>query len=1051
MKKHILLSLIVLLSGCGEVSVDVETSKAEPQRTGCNSNDDCKEEGFPYCLNRWCVQCTDSLDCADSMQCVEHVCKEVVGPEQPKECESGYEVSCSGGYYHLVCSQGNSTLISLTQCSDGDGASHPVCGDGKVTADCDKDKTSVVFKCEGSNLSAGIEPILCSDGICNNGVCVFKQSLKCEDYCNGECDKDGICHYACTNDNCNGKCVNNVCKPLVVSDCGEQQDGSFRICDLEDLHTYRELKTRSSIHKLIFHGLIMCNELCENIPSDNLESIMGEDAVITSYLPLTHPLFADLKDGVSISDLTLNTDLEFSNSEKGARGILANQGTNVNVHRIIVKGVELSASGQLNRAGVLFGHVSGGTFDQIELSDVHISMGEDSNYKYDCNKIAQYSSDIGGIVGLADGTVTITEPVIQDMTISARGAARVGGLIGHAHGVVAISGRYKESKESGYDISGITIQYAERDAGGLIGRIGEAVDGASNEIKATINNIKSSIRKVDTRLQCAGGVVGAAYYGDVVFKDMVLDVKTVDASGFAGGVMGKVYKTNYVTLSNIEIKSNNISAHNYEDCDNDSQSSFDKEESNGNKVGGMIGAIGSTKLTLENVKNLFHSLDVNSIAGGIIGHGYGVNLTIHDLINRSYADSKELSIRASANAGGLIGSINVSEMDMTNVISDNIQIKTTGKGNAAGLVAFISFTNNSNTMHMTHVISNAKIEAQSNAAGFMFVLKLIGEKSKVVFDHILSKSEVVSSDGSVAGFIDHLDIAQYDKLCSYHSDGPDYWVCNDVLQITNVLVESDLVKGGNRVGSGNVLRDIYLADLSKYLQSGTCASTNRDSYGVQYPRCDGVGCKDIDDKVEISGTYKIWSGFSKTAIRKIFNNVYYSTPGFFKPDFKYDNWEITLNALNWCGDQSDNTNENRSNAKGNSGKECVYHRNYKQPVYSCWFTDYIYHKDFTYKNKVVNNIDQINGEDIPIKPYHPYFAKITENKGAYTIDETSVNEVINNKDKVLDALSSSEHKWSECSKLKFTKDNGVSFDINRYGNLLCPVLAGAKYTAMTAE
>ena len=1103
MKKLFLLCMSIILVGCSEVSVENGKSDSQTYSVICHSdgyyhlqyNDNdtpsitpCSQSDHQVCGDGSVIAtCDDSLivfKCAnselspgiESISCTTGSCKSGICVEElSTACVEG--LNCDGKCEDGVCKQECHEGVNCDgKCEDGickqecqegvncDGK----CEDGICKQEC-QEGVNCDGKCEDGVCKQKCQEGVNCDGKCEDGVC--KQECqegvncdgKCEDgvckqeciegvNCDGKCE-DGVCKQECQEGvNCDGKCEEGVCKPIEKNVCGDMGDGSFRVCDLENLQSYRKLTDKSSINKLIFHGIIMCDETCENIPSDNLESIIGDDAVISSYVPLKHPLFSVLKDGVSISDLTLNVDLRLTNptatDSVGAHGILANEVKNVKLTNVIVKGVELSVSGKMNEAGTLFGRVNGGTFTDIQMSDVHISMSEGSEYQYECGQKAQYSTDIGGMIGLVEGVVEINQPIIKDMTISARGAARVGGLIGYAHGEVTIEGKYDGKDDCDNDISGLIVQHAERDAGGMIGRVGEIGGGTSTVGNAMIKNVKVSIAKVDTRLQCAGGFVGAVYYGRLNVKNSNVYIIDLNSSGYAGGILGKAYKTNDssekpgIEFSNIDILTESIvgSKNSYNCSSESSGGDYDTDETQGNRVGGVIGGVKLSKILIESIKNEFRLVSGSDQVGGLQGHGYAVDLTIHDVTNRNHSTAQPVSVKAVADASGFIGSINVTHAEVNNIINEVNRIETSGSL-AACLMSYISF-NDSSDNTLSNIISNCDVNAKVNSSGFISALLAGGDNCQIKMSNIVSKSNVEASNDTLAGFVNFIKVPKYQTLCSFNESGPDYWKCEENLQISNVLVESNLKASNKRVNSSNIMRDLVIQDIDDkfhdyHSNDQLCGDTTYNSYKYLYPSCYGDDCYNMYGEQSSAATFFTWLGFSKNAIRSLYSNVYYSTPGFIADDWDNDNWETTTRALFWCGGKY----ENSSSATNHGGEQCVYHRAYTCPINRCWFTDYIYHMGFDNEKNSQERVNSINPEDAPIKPYHPYFAKMSSNNDDVSI--TSKEEEKSNQPAVLDALNNKGHGWSKCSELAFANSN-MTFDKDKYPNLLCPILTGER-------
>ena len=234
MKKWMILSIAVILAGCGDVSVD---NKDETHDTGtgtnteCNSNDDCKMNVNDTKCNadHKCVQCTGDTDCingtCESGVCVSNVEQETCNEENclDGKCEGNvcvkekviedvkYECSdpkftCDNNTIKVRCDE-NEEWADLYRCSDycydEDGDPKCVecvyeddaypCADGMICNamnKCEAVLEPIEPECENSSDCLDSHNPICREGKCSGCQSESECQEKGDDLV---CDATGVC------------------------------------------------------------------------------------------------------------------------------------------------------------------------------------------------------------------------------------------------------------------------------------------------------------------------------------------------------------------------------------------------------------------------------------------------------------------------------------------------------------------------------------------------------------------------------------------------------------------------------------------------------------------------------------------------------------------------------------------------------------------------------------------------------------------------------------------------------------------------------------------
>lgn len=247
------------------------------------------------------------------------------------------------------------------------------------------------------------------------------------------------------------------------------------------------------------------------------------------------------------------------------------------------------------QAGYLIGHSD----RKLNLKNDHIT------YRYLTNPTVQTSQDCGGLVGDAEGGISVINCSISAGTFTLRSTASegicVGGLIGKVNGSVSISGSFIACSDS------MTIANSQY-AGGLI-----AGGGSTKDVTVTDSYVMASeLTVVSTSGDAySGGIVAVGSGSTTIEKSYVeSDLARIESNGTggggrAGGIIGSVSSSNSLTIK---------------DCHISGQAALIMIDGVGN-VGGLAGEISKPKdLKISNsyVSAYIYGKKANN-AGGLVG------------------------------------------------------------------------------------------------------------------------------------------------------------------------------------------------------------------------------------------------------------------------------------------------------------------------------------------------------------------------------------------------------------------------------------------------
>lgn len=939
---------------------------------------------------------------------------------------------------------------------------------------------------------------ICSEGCdntttaCATGVCNKKQEGK------SKCSDDGTKLLTCTLDETDEKttgewevktcpfgCVNNAC----VDKCGtfdtNENGGTYYVCNEANIMQYR--KIASSVASLVFVGKIECKTTeCFNIPvSSKLKSISGinnasfEGGNNGSILTTDSTIFNGLND--KKCSLEQIKDLTFRDIETSAKALIAADGKALTLSGITLEHIKVNTG--IANTGSLFGSVPSDSngekliLENIVLDDVIVAttntvcgglLGDvqkniaisgvtiKSGFEVSCNGFA------GGLFGKYNGVKTVETDVdsIADVNITNNNEyntvtsnnSSAGGLIGNIPDVNA----------NLLNISNVEINWMEvkgkSNAGGLLGNIYTAA--VSDTILKNINLNGSN---------GVGGVVGIVSDGDSTLSSVSLDNITVGPDGTGandgngGGIIG-YHQKGTTSISDISISNNlvvtgkqklgglagTVASKATLSIENVRQTIKGKNEStgitvssengDGGYVGGLVGYVEGT-LSISDVDIKRSSVvSGNNFAGGVVGAsanptGGKSNVTLRNINNHFVHVGAKNAANTNQGAGGIAGSLtgNVRIEDVINRCTTGKEECVQADNNAAGFIGTLSNLASLSINDVINEVNAVKANSQ-NTAGF--IAKFVGTANKQYsINNVISNVKSISGGDHVGGFIAHASFNGNTSLSNllilstlniYNEKSAGF--------IENAVNYTNLVINGVLVNAETYKDNIYITDRNLFNTVTDCNF-----------------CPQTDDDYS---NYTKSDTCSNKFMSKL-SNVYYVTPGWLE-----DNYRSTLKSLASCGSK---------NGRG-SNEQCVFHRDYKRPILSCWFTDYIYQSDFTISTGTIDKpIDTLSSASIPIKPYHPYSAKIEKNDSDFKIDESSTNtkDEFNNINAVLDELNTvtveedglttniTIQQWIRCSDFinpsnatqGKEEQNKLTFN---YDNLLCPQLLGERTCLKTS-
>ncbi|GEM_PF-5395685 len=1077
-----------------------------------------------------CIECDSEHVCEKGKCNEENRCADDDGSDDP-ECQNSFD--CRTNLHNPICRDGQCDACNNNEeCQEIDEnfvcSLEGVCLEEQVPPAC----LTYSSKCTGED-----ELIIKCDDDEHKVKCKCKPETEDRDWCIDKpeceyvwgCDGDTAINLYCRNEEGSQgtekqmeesiKCgIGEVCsdgKCKQITDVGytcddidmirvevEERLKQLGVLNEELLNNCMSGVVKSEAEIKEWNKTNKCLIVCGNIEikgNDNFSPIELESgsyvigvnkAGIESSKALIAPLFGKLEN-VTIMNLKLDYNLILS---EHSRGMLSNSSEN----QTIIKGVEVKNKileykydGETNLfisdIGLLIGKSVNTSILESIIENCTISLTGNNECKH--NDQGRFTN-IGGVVGSAN-SVILQNVKLKNITINADKGAYVGGMVGKANNVT-IKGGYgiSETDKNIKDIEGISITNAERDAGGLLGNIwGDFY----------ISNINASISAVTTNLPCAGGLIGYASDGrDDYFntiKDVNLNVGTINAGKYAGGVVGLFSNTN-LRIDNVENNVDTVESKKYE-CNDErdpekdglyaggliggmrnnaileidnlnntfenintesysggilggvsegtgsiiirdvitggknvfSQSNYtggliaeiksdsdskveinrikntvDNVIANNEYSGGLIGAIQSNiELSIVSVENLFGQIKSNKYAGGIFSYNSkDAIIDMSDIINRSF----DRGIEANNYIGGLVGYLNYDkEFKVNNIVNEITMIKSSGI--AGGLFGAMSVSNIDtipfdisaiiSNVSITHSDLDNEINSVGGAIGYLQFQKLADSSNLHKFHDSLIKSRFNDNKNHVSGIINAMARLRDNENSIANRFLPDGKY--KYVRFFNILAD-------NNLDNSSVIRNAYYESINKSALN-SCPTTTDETYAI----------------------IKEEANNPKNIIYKIFSNVYYSTPG-----SEIDPHVTAALALSWCND---------NNSRNDDEPQCGYHRDYRYPVYYCWFTDYIYHKNFKTPSDLVST-------DIPIKPYHPYSQEMNKSESYNTLyhvglDDSKSPSPLNNKSAILLELNNDNVRWQKCSNI--TKLSDLVNKLSDFDNLLCPLLTG-KITCM---
>lgn len=224
---------------CGDgICVEGVCEEIPPE---CTADDECKEEGKPYCVEGSCVSCRDDSTCGEGMACAgEGVCL-------PNACEAQEDCAAFPG---RTCRDG---FCGEGDCDDASHCEDPAkpfclqhrCVECSAAADCPVGSACVAGSCEAIDCVDLVDcPVgsVCEGGTCQ-GVGPCEEDLDCVDPRLPRCGAEGACVACGSNVDCGHweQCREGLCEPFdtcrTTSDCKGGfvcQEGACTACAIDE-------------------------------------------------------------------------------------------------------------------------------------------------------------------------------------------------------------------------------------------------------------------------------------------------------------------------------------------------------------------------------------------------------------------------------------------------------------------------------------------------------------------------------------------------------------------------------------------------------------------------------------------------------------------------------------------------------------------------------------------------------------------------------------------------------------------------------------------------
>lgn len=411
----------------------------------------------------------------------------------------------------------------------------------------------------------------------------------------------------------------------------------------------------------------------ETNPGAYTQSIQKELGNTLSVWPRSDPQKPKTSDGC-FSPLDYNKSMTFydggnyfvdglkvNETSSSASLFIMPDSTEMTIKNLTIKNSSFISSGRddKGRAACLISY----TANKLTIENTHCK-----------NVIVNGTTATGGLVGQANGTVSITNCSVNGNITSLNGQA--GGFVGYTGNTVTI-----ESASCG----GVLTVSGYNSSGGIIGQ--------TNKFKVTVDGTKFlSEVEVTSENTHAGGVIGDAGAETEIKNTIFNSILTVSGANSSGGIIGNTYVKATIDGANFQsdvtVTSKNDHAagvlgitNNEADIENVTFSG--RLNIYGNKSsGGILGSTGS-KLKLWNIRIGGPSTITSDTwdAGGVVGYAQSYDA---DIKNVKFI-GKDTEVIAKQNAGGLCGTMteNTSELIISNVaVSAFIQAEQ----NAGGLI-----------------------------------------------------------------------------------------------------------------------------------------------------------------------------------------------------------------------------------------------------------------------------------------------------------------------------------------------------------------------------
>ena len=346
-------------------------------------------------------------------------------------------------------------------------------------------------------------------------------------------------------------------------------------------------------------------------------------------------LFTELKNGAEVKNLNLN-NIAFTNVYKNCGAIAGLSSGSITIDNISISG-SMSFDYESANIGGILGHVNNGVQKITNITN-NLSI----------NGIA---SQVGGVVGFVqNSTFECSQFTVNTTQFTINGNSNIGSIVGKLY-------------NTGFNISDISINHimpeedkdvfiicaSEQSVGGVIGCVEQCSEGSISDVlvRTSIGSAGIGSETETTNVSYVGGLIGYCNTSNKI--DISNTVISGHIKGYecVGGLIGELISTDANSAIITFSDTNTLQS------EESSYAAISGEKA----VGGVIGHMSNTLLTVDNPVIIKANVYFKEIGGGLCGSienavCHANNLQFSDLMNVSGGDK----------TGGLFGYVSGSEV-----------------------------------------------------------------------------------------------------------------------------------------------------------------------------------------------------------------------------------------------------------------------------------------------------------------------------------------------------------------------------------------------------